>query len=947
MAFVRNSRGVKNRFSVAKVANRISKTYYSVMGDKTTYHRKKIQEHSKNVFMRLRMEYGDDLKTEWSRRAIAKAIEQELLENSIFSIQERYLEEEESKKTFKETNKDSNKVDKWAQYDGFHQENPDKINPSWTVFSYQKGAEKDEQASNEVLDLLGDVAKPSKKENKKEVLSTETTRRSDWILMWQQMAVLAKEPFDMDLFEAQILRSSPTMRHMDHQAWWNFWQKELDVAISNDPRTITLMRVAYEKMERTRILGQNWLAGTKLTPHTPLILSFDYEGNEKYRYLWMEHIQHIIEEEKNNDFQVFDLEKLAQALKPERDRDIDWRGIQWMTMSECLWPITKPQWDLLPKQLPTSDARELAQWAWMRTAMAMAIREPKPNEAAIAFYEQMSQLLFIPSETLCRESGKANPRFLEDEAGAVKDKFESIYDTIHRAAVGTKWTGTISLDWRDVRAKGATIAGRRISQGPLGFMNSINSMLAAQGRQGEDRPVTVILPIWHRDIEFMLQDASILNRLQMVISIPDVFFEKMKKGKPWLLLDPAAYSVLTEGKGNYLEAEAQWEISTNQQNNQISKVVDPQKLWKKILKVMSGGNLFVTFEDSDKAFTPFPETAPPVGGIDGVGALPIERNSEEPFISWPAGAVNLAKLVSDDGKIEIEAMKDTSYIALRILDNAIALSNLDPNDPILKYRAVCLGAVGFFEAVNKGVVNNIDDKELSIVWTSGLAEMWASTVMVADQTLRKERGCAPAFLKNADARTFDPLGSLERLRDSRGGSLGHRPKPEKKWDSSKFKKGHRFSVRTVWAPYLGAAKIAGVTPGGMGTLRPTESVLDESGNFRTCPTPLLLEVLKQRPEEIEIFGNVIKYPENTKKWPPSVVSLSYPTSEGWGNRLNLAAHIRTWIDQGVSLTLPAGLSVETLSVLIQQAWWLGLSNVRFDGKYNEENEGETEKMKND
>lgn len=947
MAFVRNNRGVKSRFLVAKVANRITKTYFSVMGDKTAHFRKKIQEHSKNVYLKLQTEYGDDSKTEWSRKSISRAIEEELRENATFSIQERYLEEQEKKKPIDSS---IDKSENWGKFEGYQEKNPDEIDPAWTVYSYQK--EKTITPNKEISETLvdlGDLVKEKKKTESESSSSIQVTRRSNWIEMWKDFSVLAKDPFDMELLEAQILRTSPSMRHMDYQSWWNYWQKELDTAISNDPRTITLLRVMYERMERARLTGQNWLAGTALTPKEKLHVSFENDGEEKYRYLWMEHIQGIIEKEQIKEFQVFDLERLAFALKPQRDRDIDWRGIQWMTMSECLWPISRDNWELLPNNPPSKDARELAQWAWMRTAMALAVKENKPDEAAIAFYEQMSKLLFIPSETFCREAGKRKPRFLEDEAGMVKDQFESIYDTIHRAAVGTKWTGTLSLDWREVRAKGATIAGRRISQGPLGFTHSINSMLVAQGRQGDEKPVTIILPIWHRDIEEMIKEVAQLNRLQFVISIPDIFFEYMKKGKHWLLLDPAAFPSLITGKGDFKEAEYQWEQSTHK-NNQTSKVVDPHKLWKKILKLMESGKLFVSFEDSDKAFSPFPESAPPVGGIDGVGALPVQNNSQEPFISWPAGAVNLSKFVNNDGKIETDMMKDTSYIALRMMDNAIILSENEVNSITSKYRAICLGAVGFFEAVNKGTAHTTEDKDLSIAWTSGLAEMWSSTVLVADQSLRKERGAAPAFKTQSDARTFNPLGFIEELRERRKGNLGHRPKPEGKWGTEKFKKGHRFSVRTVWAPYIGASKIAGVTPGGMGTLRPVEKVLDERGIFRVCPTPLLLDTLNQKSEELDSFRNILRYPEKPKKWPESIVKLSFPTSEGWNHRLTLAAHIRTWIDQGVSLTLPAGLSSDRLSVLIQQAWWLGLSNVRFDGVYKEELEknenNETENMDN-
>lgn len=42
------------------------------------------------------------------------------------------------------------------------------------------------------------------------------------------------------------------------------------------------------------------------------------------------------------------------------------------------------------------------------------------------------------------------------------------------------------------------------------------------------------------------------------------------------------------------------------------------------------------------------------------------------------------------------------------------------------------------------------------------------------------------------------------------------------------------------------------------------------------------------------------------------------------------ALVRPWLDQGIALTLPTGIEKGQLNTLIEQAWWSGISSVRFE-----------------
>ncbi len=935
MAFVRSPRGAKKLFSVARLSSRISRAYVEALGSKTANHRQQIQQHVQAVTLALRSQFGDGTAVEWSRAAITATIEAELRRNAPMEVHETFLEQQEKSAPKPRVPLE----ERWSQFEAMPEYNPDRIDPAWTIQPPPDPTAAREDRPPALADL-GEPARKTRKPQAKAVVASrdEPSRRSDWVEFWRGLAQSVPQALDFDQFERLILRLPPDQKYLDANAWWDFWQVRLDEALRLDPRIVGLLQAAYDRRKRAEMVGQHWLAGSGLNgAPAQLFLSNDNPGLQLYRQLWKEHMQRLVLADGHPSLLTeFDLEGLALALKPERDRLIDWRGHHWLDTSEALLTVGWKPWanGVAPK-----NTREFPQWAWMRTAMALSLQEKEPMKQALAFYEAFSTLVVLPSETMMREAGKLQPRYLEDEAGVVRDEFEAIHGALHRAAVGTKWTGTVAMDWRDVRAQGALIAGRRFSQGPIGFLRAIHTSLAAQGRTGEDRPVTVSLPLWHRDVEgFLTLRLDETSRLQTVVTIPDLFFERLQNGGSWVLMDPAAYPELLDNQPNgYERAEQRWREQGGK-NIPGAKSLSAERLWRQLTAAMEKGTPFLTFEDSDKAFAPFPKTAPPTGGIDGVGALPIPREGDETFISWPAMAVDLSRTLERDGSPDPEAMKQSAVLAMRALDNAIDLSGLPPRHPTLNYRPVCLGAVGFYEAINRGSASSQNDPDLITAWVAVLAESWAAAVLAADQGLRRERGVAPAWATASDATPYSPLQSMERMRTSRKGSLGVRPRPRQTWGADKYKQGHRCSVRVVWAPYQGAAKVAGVTPGGIGTLRPLDQIIDEHGQARWCPSPLLLDLISQYPEEIETLRNVMRYPERPRRWPEMVQALSFPSAEGWERRLIHAAHIRPWVDQGVSLTLPAGLKAPTLSTLVQRAWWMGLSNVRFEGQAFESTE---------
>lgn len=925
MPFVRSARGTRSAFSSARVAATFTQAYQQAHGRLAVVRwRQQIQRHTAAVLEALRADLGEDPGVEWPRIRISEAISQELARSASFEVQEAHFDQKPPRPT------GSTGAD----------------DPVWSV---QRTGERRAVETTNVNPLagLGETIRRVQQRRKQAVTEDVRTpaRRSDWLAFWHALSKRAIHALDWPVFSTLVEAEPADLRHQTSAQWWRTWQALLDRAVLVDPRLYALSAAAEARRARAGVVGGDWLDGSRMGPFPERAPLSGIPGHEDdraceslYRQLAFEHLDRLFHQGKLDPRMAnrFDLQALCDALDPRRDRLLDWRGWQQLTAQGCLWLLEERPWTCFEGR-PAPGARELPQWAFLRLAMAMSVNEDRPTERALALYQELSSLSIIPSETLLREGGMAQARYLEDQAARIPDQFEAIQAALYRAAVGTKWTGTVTLDWRAVRAKGAMVAGRRRSHGVGGFLRAIDLGLQAQGRQAGDRPVTAVLPLWHLESLGLLDpETPIPGQLQAVLAIPDVFFQRMRAGEPWFLFDPDVFpEVLDPMPGGYLAAVAAAEERQKSRPTSVRKM-SAARIWRQILRASRRGAPFLLFEDAQRPFTPFPQSAPPVAGIDGVGALPcLPTDPEGTFrtVAWPSAAVNLALAIAPDGTMHLDRLRASTIAALRLLDNALEVSGLMEESATWLFRPVCLGAIGLYEAIENASAQAQHDSDLVDAWVSGLAEAWAVAVMEADQELALERGAAPAWGRFADRTPFDPLASLDRLAVQRQGARALALAPRQDWGGAVERLnqagGHRCSVRTVWAPFLGAAAIAGVTPGGIGTLQPFDQVMDEEGHLRLVPTPFLLHHVHGDPERMDRWRQVMQNPRNPKRWPDAIRKLVQPDRHQWERRLQHAALIRPWIDQGVSVTLPTDLPEDLLHFLISRAWWLGLNSIRF------------------
>lgn len=162
----------------------------------------------------------------------------------------------------------------------------------------------------------------------------------------------------------------------------------------------------------------------------------------------------------------YDLEKLGAALKPERDLQFTYLGLQ----------------TLYDRYFLHSDGThfELPQIFFMRVSMGLAINEVDREERAIEFYNLLSGFDFMSSTPTLFNSGTLRPQLSSCYLTTIPDDLGGIYGGIKDNALLSKFAGGLGNDWTPVRGMGAHIAGTNgKSQGVVPFLKVTNDTAVA------------------------------------------------------------------------------------------------------------------------------------------------------------------------------------------------------------------------------------------------------------------------------------------------------------------------------------------------------------------------------------------------------------------------------------------------------------------------------------
>ena len=162
----------------------------------------------------------------------------------------------------------------------------------------------------------------------------------------------------------------------------------------------------------------------------------------------------------------YDLKRLGAALKPQRDLQFNYLGLQ--TLYDRYF-------------LHIRDHRiELPQAFFMRVAMGLALNEINREDRAIEFYNVLSTFDFMSSTPTLFNSGTQRSQLSSCYLTTVADDLDGIYEAIKENALLSKFAGGLGNDWTPVRALGSYIKGTNgKSQGVVPFLKVVSDTAVA------------------------------------------------------------------------------------------------------------------------------------------------------------------------------------------------------------------------------------------------------------------------------------------------------------------------------------------------------------------------------------------------------------------------------------------------------------------------------------
>ncbi|MDC1312133.1 ribonucleoside-diphosphate reductase subunit alpha, partial [Burkholderiales bacterium] len=628
----------------------------------------------------------------------------------------------------------------------------------------------------------------------------------------------------------------------------------------------------------------------------------------------------------------FDMVALGAALKPERDEQFGYLGLQ--TLYDRYF-------------LHIEDRRiELPQAFFMRVAMGLSLGEVEREARAIEFYNILSSFDFMSSTPTLFNSGTTRPQLSSCYLTTVDDDLDGIYEAIKENALLSKYAGGLGNDWTPVRSMGSHIKGTNgKSQGVVPFLKVVNDTAVAVNQGGKRKgAVCAYLETWHMDIEEFLElrkntgdDRRRTHDMNTANWIPDLFMKRVIQNEQWTLFTPSEVPDLHDLYGeDFEQAYVKYERMAVAGDIKLFKQVPAIQIWRKMLSMLfETGHPWITFKDPCNIRSPQHH----IGAVHSSNlCTEITLNTSESEIAvCNLGSVNLVAHLKD-GKLDHEKLKRTVSTAMRMLDNVVDINFYavgKARNSNLKHRPVGMGMMGFQDCLHKMNIPYGSDEAVAFADSSTEAvcyyAYWSST------NLAEERGRYSTFDGSLWSKGILPIDSIELLEKERGGYLEVDRSTTLDWGQlrDRIKSiGMRNSNCVAIAPTATIANIIGVSA----SIEPTYQNLyvksNLSGEF-TVTNGYLVEDLKKHGlwddvmiSDLKYFDGSLSKIDRIPNELRSIYATAFEMDPVW--LVECASRRQKWIDQAQSLNIyMAGASGKKLDDIYKLAWHRGLKTTYY------------------
>ncbi|VTU22445.1 Ribonucleoside-diphosphate reductase 1 subunit alpha [Variovorax sp. PBS-H4] len=630
--------------------------------------------------------------------------------------------------------------------------------------------------------------------------------------------------------------------------------------------------------------------------------------------------------------QQYDLARLGAALKPERDLQFDYLGLQTL-YDRYFLHVRKTR-------------IELPQAFFMRVAMGLALNEIDREARAIEFYEVLSSFDFMSSTPTLFNSGTLRSQLSSCYLTTVPDDLDGIYESIKENALLSKFAGGLGNDWTRVRALGSHIKGTNgESQGVVPFLKVVNDTAVAVNQGGKRKgAVCTYLETWHLDIEEFLElrkntgdDRRRTHDMNTANWIPDLFMRRVMEKGNWTLFSPSSVPDLHDKFGADFEAAyVAYEDKAARGEIKPSRTVQATDLWRKMLTMLfETGHPWITFKDACNVRSP-QQHAGVVHSSNLCTEITLNTSDTETAVC-NLGSVNLLQHLKD-GKVDQEKLQRTVATAMRMLDNVIDINYYavkKARDSNLRHRPVGLGLMGFQDALyelripyaSQEAVQFADESMEAICYHA----YWAST------ELARERGRYSSYKGSLWDKGVLPPDTLDLLEKARGGYVEVDRSSTLDWDALRQKikaDGMRNSNCVAIAPTATISNIIGVDA----SIEPCFGNLSVKSNLSgefTVINHYLVRDLKRlglwddvMVMDLKHFDGSLRPIDRVPQDVKALYATAFEIETTW--LVEAAARRQKWIDQAQSLNIyMAGASGKKLDDTYKLAWLRGLKTTYY------------------
>ena len=632
----------------------------------------------------------------------------------------------------------------------------------------------------------------------------------------------------------------------------------------------------------------------------------------------------------------YDLKRLAAALKPERDMQFDYLGIQTL-YDRYFLHIGKQR-------------IELPQAFFMRVAMGLSLNEIDREARAIEFYEIMSSFDFMSSTPTLFNSGTLRSQLSSCYLTTVPDDLDGIYESIKENALLSKFAGGLGNDWTRVRALGSRIKGTNgESQGVVPFLKVVNDTAVAVNQGGKRKgAVCTYLETWHLDIEEFLElrkntgdDRRRTHDMNTANWIPDLFMRRVMEKGNWTLFSPSNVPDLHDLFGaDFEKAYVAYEEKAARGEIKPARTIEASDLWRKMLTMLvETGHPWITFKDACNVRSP-QQHAGVVHSSNLCTEITLNTSDTETAVC-NLGSVNLQQHLKDgeNGKVLDHAkLQRTIATAMRMLDNVIDINYYavkKARDSNLRHRPVGLGIMGFQDSLYELRIPYASDAAIAFADTSMEAvayfAYWAST------DLARERGTYSSYRGSLWEKGILPLDTLDLLAKARGGYVEVDRSATLDWDALRnkiAKDGMRNSNCVAIAPTATISNIIGVDA----SIEPCFGNLSVKSNLSgefTVINSYLVRDLKRlglwddvMVMDLKHFDGSLSPIDRVPQEIKQLYATAFEVETQW--LVEAAARRQKWIDQAQSLNIyMAGASGKKLDETYKLAWLRGLKTTYY------------------